>query len=200
MKKSYIKIIVSIIVFTLIVLLLVPDFWAKHRASRYLEEKYGDAIVVKNVEFDKVQANLFRQEYSARAYYEGVNFRVSNGSDTYTERYHEWRYGELLFINGMESLIKGASITMMEHLTGTAVLDKTDLLFYMDVEFRDTFPSEEAFADGVQKVLEHLDFVNLSKCDTLIAYGFIDGQHVCCNVSPMQSPDRSEILMNIKPF
>lgn len=200
MEKMYIKITIIIIILGLVVVLVAPKLWAKHRAMQYLEEKYGDAIVVKNVDFDKVHANLFRQEYSVRAYYEGVNFRVSNGSDTYTERYHEWRYGELLFVNGMESLIKGASVTMMDHLTGTAVLNKTDLLFYMDVEFRDTFASKEAFADGVQKVLAHLDYVDLSKCDTLIAYGFIEGQHVCCNISPIQSPDRSVILANIKPF
>lgn len=200
MKKAYIKKIAIIVALALIVVLVAPKLWAKYRAMQYLEGKYGDAIVVKNVEFDKVHANLLRQEYSVRAYYEGVNFRVSNGSDTYTEKYHEWRYGELLFTNGMESLIKGASITMMEHLTGTAVLDKTDLLFYMDVEFRDTFSSKETFADGVQKVLAHLDYVDLSKCDTLIAYGFIDGQHVCCNISPIKSPDRSVILANIKPF
>jgi len=99
MKKTRIPIITIAVLLAVIVAPIAANLWAKHHAAQYLEEKYGDAIVVEDVSFHHVRVNPFRGEYTARADYADIEFLISRGSDTYTEAYHMRRYADLLLSN-----------------------------------------------------------------------------------------------------
>jgi len=197
MKKTRIPIITIAVLLAVIVAPIAANLWAKHHAAQYLEEKYGDAIVVEDVSFHHVRVNPFRGEYTARADYADIEFLISRGSDTYTEAYHMRRYADLLLSNGMDEWIGIDSIVMLDRPSGASVLDNTDVPFHLSLHFNEPFLSKEAFADGVEMVLSQLDAAGLSCCDTLMTYGHVGERRMSCSISPMTAPAKAEILAAI---